>query len=419
MNQKITIDQLGGRGDGISHENGKPLYVPYTVPGDVIDVKVNGSKGRLRHIHEKSPHRAEPVCDHFTRCGGCMLQHVSDDYYQDWKAGLVSTALVNQGVENAVVKPLLASPLHSRRRTTFQAIGREGSDIVLGYAEKGSHNLIDIEMCPILVTDIVNIIEPLKAFLKKLLDKKQRMTIQITSGDNGLDVVFKGKGEVDLNLRMDLAEFADANDLARISWFDTSLKKPYYEMLAERRKPYVTFEGNKVFFPEGAFLQATKQGEGALINAMLEGISGANRVVDLFSGCGTFSIAAANQASVHAVENNEEMLSALKNSANIMTGIKQVTTELRDLFLRPLLPHELNKYDVAIIDPPRAGAKHQMAEIINSDIKKLVMISCNPITFSRDVQDLAKAGFRMGAVTPVDQFLYSSHLEIISVFDRA
>lgn len=419
MNQKITIDQLGGRGDGIGHVNGKPLYVPYTVSGDVIDVKVNGSKGRLRHIHDNSPHRIDPICRHFTRCGGCMLQHVNEDYYRNWKAGLISTALKNQGIENAEIKPLLISPLHSRRRTAFQAIGRGNGDIVFGFAEKGSHNLIDIEMCPILVTDIVDIIEPLKGFLRNLLSKKQKMTIQITCGDNGLDVVFKGKGDVDLKLRMDLAEFAETNDLARISWFDTSLRIPFYEMLAERRKPYVTFEGNKVFFPEGAFLQATKQGESALITAMLKGISGARHVVDLFSGCGTFSIAAANHASVHAVENNEEMLSALKNSANIMTGIKQITTELRDLFLRPLLPHELNKYDVAIIDPPRAGAKHQMTEIINSQIKKLVMISCNPVTFSRDVQDLMNAGFYMGAVTPVDQFLYSSHLEIVSVFERA
>ena len=245
------------------------------------------------------------------------------------------------------------------------------------------------------------------------------MTIQITKGDNGLDVVFKSKGEVDLNLRMDLAAFAQENDLARISWFDTSLKIPYFEMLAERKKPYVTFEGNKVFFPEGAFLQATEQGQQVLTDIMLAGIEGASRVVDLFSGCGTFSIAAAKTANVHAVENNDEMLSALKSSANIMTGIKQVTTELRDLFMRPLLPHELNKFDVAIIDPPRAGAKHQMEEIINSKIKKLVMISCNPLSFARDVQDLVEAGFKMGTVTPVDQFLYSSHLEIIAVFERA
>ncbi len=419
MTDKVTIEELGGRGDGVAYLNGKQLFVPFSAPGDVADVKVNGSKARLRHIHQNSPHRVDAQCKHFTKCGGCSVQHIDEHYYRAWKAGLVKTALENQGLEDIDVRPLEMSPLHSRRRTTFQVIGRGGGDIVLGYAEKGSHNLIDLQECPILVTEIADFIAPLKVFLKKLLDKKQKMVIQITKGDNGLDVVFKSKGEVDLNLRMDLAAFAQANDLARISWFDTSLKKPYFEMLAERKKPYVTFEGNKVFFPEGAFLQATQQGQQVLTDIMLAGIKDANRVVDLFSGCGTFSIAAAKTANVHAVENNDEMLSALKSSANMMTGIKQVTTELRDLFMRPLLPHELDKFDVAIIDPPRAGAKHQMQEIINSGIKKLVMISCNPLSFARDVQDLAEAGFKMGPVTPVDQFLYSSHLEIIAVFERA
>lgn len=418
MVDKVNIDELGGRGDGIAKLNGKTVFVPYSAPGDVIDIKLSGAKGRLRHIHQKSPHRAPPVCAHFTKCGGCGLQHIDGDYYKNWKEGLIKTALKNQGINDVDILPLQVSPPSSRRRTSLQAIGRGDGKIVLGYAEKGSHNLIDITMCPILVPEIVALIEPLREFLRKLLKKQQKMTIQITKGDNGLDVVFKSKGEVDLNLRMDLAEFAQTNDLARVSWLDTSLKKPYYEMLAERRKPYVTFEGHKVFFPEGAFLQATVEGQNALISAMLEGLDGASRVVDLFSGCGTFSITAAKHASVHAVENNEEMLSALKSSANMMTDIKQVSTEFRDLFLRPLLPYELNTYDAAIIDPPRAGARHQMTEIINSDIGKLIMISCNPLTFARDVENLVAAGFKMGAVTPVDQFLYSAHLEIISVFSR-
>lgn len=419
MTDKVTISELGGRGDGIAYLNDKQLFIPFSAPEDVVEIKLKENKARLRNIVSPSQYRVEAECKHFKKCGGCAVQHINKDYYRNWKAGLVRTALENQGLQDIDVRPLEMSPPRSRRRTTFQVIGRGDGDIVLGYAEKGSHNLIDIKQCSILVPEIEKFITPLKEFLKNLVSKKQKMTIQITKGDNGLDVVFKSKGEVDLNLRMDLAAFAGENDLARISWFDTSLKKPYFELLAERKKPYVTFEGNKVFFPEGAFLQATKQGQQTLTDIMLEGIDGANRVVDLFSGCGTFSIAAAKTANVHAVENNDDMLSALKSSANMMTGIKQVTTELRDLFMRPLLPHELEKFDVAIIDPPRAGAKHQMEEIIKSGINKVVMISCNPLSFARDVQDLAHAGFKMGAVTPVDQFLYSSHLEIIAVFERA
>ena len=418
MSHKITINEIGGRGDGLTDLNGKTIYIPYSAPGDVIDAKINGSKGRLRHIHQKSDHRIDAICPYFTKCGGCSLQHINATYYREWKEGLIRTALENQGLSNIEIAPMIISPLSSRRRTTFQAIGRGDGQIVFGYAEKGSHNLIDIHDCPILMPDIKALIEPTKKLISGLLKKNEKKTVSMTMGDNGIDLVLKGKGDVDLNLRMDLAEFAKKNDLARISWYNTSSKNTRYELLAERRKPFVTIEGQKVFFPEGSFLQATKEGQDALIHAMLDGIKGANRVADLFSGCGTFSIAAAKSANVHAVENNEEMLTALKVSANQMSGIKQVSTELRDLFLRPLLPHELNQYDVAIIDPPRAGAKHQMAEILHSDIKKLVMISCNPITFARDVQSLTDAGYKMGAVTPVDQFLYSPHLEIISIFEK-
>ena len=418
MSHKITINEIGGRGDGLADLNGKTIYIPYSAPGDVIDAKINGSRGQLRHIHQKSDHRIDAICPHFTKCGGCSLQHIHATYYREWKEGLIRTALENQGLSNIEIAPMIISPLSSRRRVTFQAIGRSDEQIVFGYAEKGSHNLIDIYDCPILISDIKALIEPTKKLISGMLKKKEKMTVSMTMGDNGIDLVLKGKGDVDLNLRMDLAEFAEKNDLARISWYDTSPKNTRYELLAERRKPFVTIEDQKVFFPEGSFLQATKEGQDALIHLMLDGIKGANRVVDLFSGCGTFSIAAAKSANVHAVENNEEMLTALKVSANQMLDIKQVSNELRDLFLRPLLPHELNQYDVAIIDPPRAGAKHQMAEILQSDLKKLVMISCNPITFARDVQCLTDAGYKMGAVTPVDQFLYSPHLEIISVFEK-
>ncbi len=418
MNQKLIIDELGGNGDGIVHSDHGPIYVPFSVTGDVVEVTVTGNKGRLVAVEQPSPHRVIAQCAHFTKCGGCALQHVSEQYYKSWKSDLIKKALINHGLNDIEVAPLKMSPLHSRRRTSFQAIGRGNGKIVLGYAQKSSHNLVDVTMCPILETRIANFINPLRLFLSKLLKKQQKMIIQITNGKNGLDVIFKAKGEISLDMRMDLASFAAENDLARISWFDTGLKKPYYELLAELRKPYVFFQGKKAFFPEGAFLQATVEGQQTLTEVMLSALQGVDTVVDLFSGCGTFSIAAAKTANVHAVENNEDMLNALKNSAKLMTDIRKVTTELRDLFLRPLLPHELNEYDVAIIDPPRAGARNQMTEIMNSDLKKLIMISCNPVSFAREARNLVKAGFKMGTVIPVDQFLFTSHLEIICIFER-
>ena len=188
--------------------------------------------------------------------------------------------------------------------------------------------------------------------------------------------------------------------------------------MAERKKPFVTFNGRRVYYPIGSFLQATKEGQDILIKNMLESLPGCKKILDLFSGCGTFSVAAASECHVHAVENNQDMLNALKSSVNMMSGIKNLTTEVRDLFFRPLLPHELNEFDAAIIDPPRAGAHNQISEIIKSDLQKLVMISCNQVTFAKDSRRLVEAGFTMGIVTQVDQFLFSSHLEIITVFTR-
>ncbi|MDG1437423.1 MAG: hypothetical protein P8P98_00505, partial [Emcibacteraceae bacterium] len=211
QNNKITIDEIGGRGDGLAKLDGKVIYIPYGAPGDVADVKLNGSKGRIRHIHQNSPHRIEPVCEHFTKCGGCNLQHISEEYYRSFKEGLIKTALENQGVDDIEIADLIISPKGSRRRTTLQAIGRGDGKIVLGYSEKGSHNLIDLNSCPILMPILENLITPIKILLSGLLKQKEKMSVSLTAGDNGVDMVLKGKGEISLDLRMDLAEFADKN----------------------------------------------------------------------------------------------------------------------------------------------------------------------------------------------------------------
>jgi len=244
------------------------------------------------------------------------------------------------------------------------------------------------------------------------------MAVQINLAENGLDVILEGAGEPDLDLRMDIAAFAEAQDVARICWQDIKLKNPYHEILCERRKPCVTFDGRQVFIPPGSFLQATESGEAALTRFMKQALGDADRVVDIFAGCGTFTVALIGTHGVHAVEGDKEMVAALKSSAHQMGKIRALTTEVRDLFLRPLLPHELNNYDAVVIDPPRAGARDQIEEIAKSSIASLVMVSCNPATFARDARVLVDAGFIMGDILPVDQFLYSPHLEIIASFRR-
>ena len=244
------------------------------------------------------------------------------------------------------------------------------------------------------------------------------MNIQITSTENGLDVILEGAGEPDLDLRMDIAAFAEEQDVARICWQDVKLKKPFLEILSERRQPYVSFVGRKVYLPPGSFLQATKEGEAALTRHMKQALKEADKIVDIFAGCGTFTVAMIEDYAVHAVEGKEDMVRALKQSSHQMGKIRNLTTEVRDLFLRPLLPHELNKYDGLILDPPRAGARDQVQEIANSDMTNIVMMSCNPATFARDARILVDAGFVMGDILPVDQFLYSPHIELVAGFRR-
>ncbi len=306
----------------------------------------------------------------------------------------------------------------SRRRVRLAAAGRGGGTAVVGFSEPASHNIIDITECPVLSPEIMTFIEPLRKFLGRQLSRRQKMNIQINLAENGLDIILEGRGEPDLDLRMDMAAFAEDQDIARICWQDMKLKKPYHEILCERRKPYVVFAGRQVYPPPGSFLQATRAGEENLINFVQTSLGDADRLVDIFAGCGTFTVAMIGDHGVHAVEGNGEMVAALQQSSRQMGKIRALTTEVRDLFLRPLLPHELNGFDGLIIDPPRAGAQAQIQEIAKSDIERLVMISCNPASFARDARLLVDGGFIMGDILPIDQFLYSPHLEIVVRFSR-
>jgi len=420
MTMRVKIDHIGAGGDGVVQTAEGPLYVPFSVDGDDVEIKIQGKKARISHIHQASPDRITPLCKHFGRCGGCALQHVSSDYYGQWKQAQVKMALRHRGIEDAVILPIEISPLASRRRASLTALGVKKGPAVIGFTQRASHNVIDITECPVLAPDIMAFLGPLREFLSPQLKCREKRAIQITLAENGLDVILEGSGEPDLDLRMDMAAFADNQDIARICWQDMKLKNPSYEILCERRKPYVTFDGRQIFIPPGSFLQATKAGELSLTSHLKAALGeDTDKIVDIFAGCGTFTLALIGEYAVHAVEGKADMVTALKNSAHQMGKIRALTTEVRDLFKRPLLPHELKKYDTVIIDPPRAGAKDQIDEIIRSDIKNMVMVSCNPATFARDARTLTDGGFIMGDILPVDQFLYSPHIEIIAGFRRS
>ncbi|WP_417319329.1 class I SAM-dependent RNA methyltransferase [Emcibacter sp.] len=415
---KVDIHTLGARGDGIAGPAGAEVYIPFSVPGDELEVKLKGKQARISEILEPSEHRQKPACGHFTRCGGCALQHVKSGFYADWKRAQVINALSHRGFGDVDVLPPVTSPPGSRRRTRLNAIGRGKGQAVLGFSERGSHNLIDLKECPVLKEEIVALLPALRDFLGQVMDLRQKMAVEITAAENGLDILLESKGDPSLDLRMDVAAFADSHDIARMSWKDMSLKKPSAEMLTERKQPWVTFGGRKIFIPPGTFLQATKEGETALTSRMLPHLKEGGKLVDIFAGVGTFSVPALEKMAVHALEGNGEMVDALQKSIHISPPTRPFSAEVRDLFIRPFLVHELEGYDVAVIDPPRAGAREQMVELASSTVPTIVMVSCNPATFARDARTLVDGGYSMGPVTPVDQFLWSSHLEVVSVFTR-
>ncbi|MFC7049165.1 23S rRNA (uracil(1939)-C(5))-methyltransferase RlmD [Emcibacter nanhaiensis] len=416
---KVEVQELGARGDGIAGPAGAEVYIPYSVPGDVLEVKLKGKQARISQVLEPSEHRQQPACRHFTRCGGCALQHVKADFYADWKRQQVMTALSHRGFEDVEILDPVTSPPGSRRRTRLNAIGRGKGKAILGFSEKGSHNLIDLQECPVLRPEIVALIPALRDFLGQVIELRQKMAVEITAADNGLDLLLESKGDPSLDLRMDVAAFAEARDIARISWRDTSLKRAAPEMLLERRQPIVTFAGRKILIPPGTFLQATREGEAALISRLLPHLKEGGKLVDIFAGVGTFSVPALKKMAVHALEGNAEMVEALQKSVNLAPLQHPFSAEVRDLFIRPFLAHELEGFDIAVIDPPRAGAREQVAELAASSVPVIVMVSCNPATFARDARTLADGGYHMGPVTPVDQFLWSSHLEVVSVFSRS
>ena len=415
---RVKIDHIGARGDGVAETPMGQVFVPFSIDGDDLEVKIQGKQGRIKHIHTPSPHRSPAKCSHFGKCGGCTLQHVDPAYYSRWKQDQIRTALSHRGFDDVTVLSPAISPEGTRRRARLNVIGKGQGQAIVGFSEKASHNLIDITACPVMAPEIENFLASLRTFLGAQLKPRQKMAVQINLAENGLDIILESAGEPDLDLRMDVAAFAETHDVARICWLDTKLKKTFHEIMCERRKPCVTFGGRQVFIPPGAFLQATKHGEAALTGFMQKAIGDADKVVDIFAGCGTFTIALIGDHAVHAVEGNQDMIDSLKSSAHQMGKIRNLTTEVRDLFLRPLLPHELNKYDAVVLDPPRAGARDQAVEIAGSDVSNVVMISCNPATFARDARVLVDAGFDMGEILPVDQFLYTSHLEVVAHFTR-
>ncbi len=404
----VTIDRLGHRGDGIADVGERPLFVPFTLPGERVELDTLGERGELLRILERSADRVEPVCRHFGTCGGCQLQHLSADAYLAFKHALVVEALRQRGVD-CEVEPVVAVPHASRRRAVFSARKIKGGAI-LGYSERMSHRLVDVEECPILIPALEAAIPALRGWLAPLVTPKGDTRITVTASDAGLDVsVEKGEAPSPKKLTA-LAADAERLDVVRLAVDG--------ETLVSRGDPVISFEGIKVVPPPGAFLQASAASEAAMAERVLAGVGKAKKIADLYCGVGTFALRLARQARVTAVEGDRAALQALETAARAGQGTKPVTTIRRDLERLPLTAPELKGFDAVVFDPPRGGAKAQAEELAKSSVRRVVAVSCNPGTLARDLKILVDGGFSVTRVSPVDQFVFSSHIECVATLER-
>ncbi|NDV02707.1 class I SAM-dependent RNA methyltransferase [Pseudoroseicyclus tamaricis] len=387
--ETLTLTGQGRAEDGSLH--------PRVLPGELVEP----GEGTPR-ILEPSATRVSPPCRHFRTCGGCAMQHASDPFVADWKRGIVEKALAAQGIEAEVTGPE-TSPPRSRRRARFSGRRTKGGALV-GFHMRASDQITAIPDCQLVTERLRATLPALEALTVLAASRKSEVALTVTDSLAGPEVLVEGGRPLDRDLRMELPALAAAHELSRIAWGD--------EVVAELSAPAQAMGRARVSPPPGAFLQATAEGEAALRAEVEAATQGARRIVDLFAGCGTFTLPLAERAEVHAVEGDAAMLRALDAGWRGPPGLHRVTTEARDLFRRPLLPDELARFDAAVIDPPRAGAEAQIAEIAASTLSTVALVSCNPVTFARDAARLTAAGFTLGPVRVVDQFRWSSHVEL-------
>lgn len=424
MTEQITvaIDMLGARGDGIGQFEGKPVYVTGAMPGetiavDVTDIRKNGINGTIAKILTASPDRQEPPCQHFGKCGSCKLQHFNKAVYKDWTRDRAAFALKQQGVAEVVFEKAFIAEPATRRRLALKAL-KTTSKLVLGFNKQSSHQIEDLEECLVADPELVGLFQPLRQLLWQALPNAMLSTVHLTKTDTGIDLVVETSAELDLATRELCTDFANGHELAAFHWNNAGFLDP----VIIRRQPIMKFAGVRVPVPPAAFLQATGASEKHMVETVMAACDGAKRVADLFCGIGTFTFPLAQKFQVLAVEGAKEALNSVEEGRNTASAngvaLRQIVTKHRDLFRRPLSEKELAGFDAVVIDPPRAGAEAQMKELAKSSVEKVVSVSCNPNTFARDARILIDGGYELTSVTPVDQFLWSSHLELIGIFQR-
>jgi 23S rRNA (uracil1939-C5)-methyltransferase len=407
--QALDIARLGAQGDGVADTPSGPVFVPYALSGERVQADVHGERARLIAVMTPSPDRIAPVCRHFTHCGGCAVQHLRSPAYLAWKREVVIAGFASRGID-APVAPVASVGVGARRRAAFSA-RRTGRGVVLGFHEAKGVEIVDLQECPVTASAIVRLLPGLRRLVEPLMSRRAPGRVVVTLAANGVDVAVEDvPGDPPPDVREFLAREATALGLARLTLAG--------DTLYQATVPAVRFGTANVVLPARSFLQAAPVAEAAMVRLVTQAVVGAKRVVDLFSGMGTFTFPLAQNASVLAVDGDKQAIAALQNAAKRTPGLKPIEVKVRDLFREPLSARELQGFDAAVFDPPRAGAATQAQSLVDSPINVVVAVSCNPATLARDARILIDGGFKLERVTPIDQFLFSPHIEAVAVFRR-
>jgi len=415
----LTLDilEIGARGDGVAEQGGERYFVPFTLPGEVVEAEPVDTRGEgiateLIEVLAPSRHREPPPCAHFTVCGGCALQHWRRDAYTAWKVGLIERALEQRGVAApAFERPLLGEP-GERRRVDF-VLRRQGRRVLAGFHERASARVVDVGSCVIARPSLTALLAPLRTALAEILPDGAAADAVANETDGGVDVLIRPHKRLDLSIdrRQALVALAERAGLARLSWGDRATPEP----IVTRRTPLLLLGDATVEPPPGGFLQATKRGEATMRAAVNAWIGDVPKLADLFAGVGALSLGRPGRLSLF--ESDKPSVAAVDAAARKIGG-NRVVAERRDLFRNPLGAKELDAFDAIVLDPPRAGAAAQVAEIARSPVPRVVYASCDPGSFARDARTLQDGGYRLEKLLPIDQFLWSPHLELIALFVR-
>lgn len=409
--ETVTIDSLGAQGDGIFHASNGPVYVPFSLPGETLGIARVKNHGTIISYGETSPDRIAPACRHFGpdgkggSCGGCSLQHMAKPAYNAFKRSLVIAALKSKGIDVPVGDLIEAQP-GERRRVVFAA-RRTEKELLIGFNQAESHHIVAIEECPIASPGILSRLDALKKIGNAIASNADPFRMTVIETPTGLDIAVDGLKKLEDRERRGVTEVVlSLRGIARVSFNG--------EIVIEPQKPQLDIGGVPVVPPAGTFTQATITAEEAMARLTLEHVGKVKRIADLFAGIGTFALRLARVGQVHAVESEDKAVRALDHAARNTQGLKPVSVEKRDLFRRPLMVSELKVFDAVVFDPPRAGAEAQCKELARSTVKKVVAVSCNPLSLARDLSILTAGGYRVTSVTPIDQFLWTPHVEVVA-----